>query len=133
MKWNPSFIREQKPSIPYLELYALCTGIIIWGKYLRNDRFIIYCDNKSVRDMVNSTTFGCKNCMVLIRLLVLDSLVHNRRLTVKYVKSKDNELADALSRGDLKKFWEKAPHDMNSTPDPPPSNIWPISKIWIKN
>ena len=35
--------------------------------------------------------------MVLIRMLVLNCLQHNRRVFVKYVKSKENTQADSLS------------------------------------
>ena len=78
--WNPDFIREKKPSIQYLELYALCVAIFTWENEdrLKNARIRIFCDNKSVKSMVNNMTSGCKNCLHLIRLLVLNNLRFNR-------------------------------------------------------
>ena len=102
--WEPNFIRECKPSIAYAELYALCIGIFTWQEHLSNIKMIAYCDNKSVRDMVNSMASGCKNCMYLIRLLTLNNLIHNRKIKVIYVESKNNAKSDALSRGKISKY-----------------------------
>ena len=96
--WEVGWIRKNKPSITFLELYALLVGIMTWQGKLRNVRLTVFCDNKSVRDMMNSQASGCKNCMKLIRILTLNNLKCNRRVFVKYVKSSDNGMADALSR-----------------------------------
>ena len=132
--WEKGFIEKYKPSIEYLELYALCIGIFTWGKYLKNSRFWIFCDNESVERMVNNITSGCKNCMKLIRMLVLRCLDLNLRIFVKHVSSKDNYLADSLSRIRLDHFWKKVREDeirMNLVPDPLPEELWPVTKIWV--
>ena len=125
-------MRDKKPSIEYLELVALCIGVITWGDSpkLRNCRVIIFCDNQAVMHMVNKCTSKCKNCMVLIRRLVLDGLKINRRVFVKFVPSKKNYLADCLSRLKLKAFKEAAPY-MRKHPDTATRSIWPISRLWI--
>ena len=104
-KWNRAFIQREKPSIEYLELYALVAAVVTWSDKLRNFRVAIYCDNKSVCDMVNSTSSGCPCCMNLIRILVTECLKQNCRIFVLYVKSKDNVLADDLSRMKFCQFW----------------------------
>ena len=68
--------------------------------------------------------------MKLIRILTMDNLKNNRRIFVKHVVSEENVLADALSRHNLKKFWEKAPADMRKQPDPINQAVWPVTKIW---
>ena len=77
--WGVEFIRKYRPSIAYLELYALCVGIFTWENHhsLKNARIKIFYDNKSVRDMVNSMTSKCKNCLHLLRLLTLNNLRFN--------------------------------------------------------
>ena len=95
--WEPGYIENIDPSIEYLELFALCVGIFTWQEQLRDCRIIIYCDNQAVVSMVNNTTSSCKNCMVLLRLLVLNGLIYNRRVLVCYIKLKENFLADSLS------------------------------------
>ena len=131
-QWEPKYIKWFNASIQYLELYALCVGLLTWQSHptLCNARLIIYCDNKSVRDMVNSTSSDCKNCMFLLRILVLDGLLHNRRVTVRYVESRKNKKADALSRMKLDLFFKYAPKSRKLDPSPLPKKLWPASKIW---
>ena len=99
-QWDHALMICNKPSIEYLELFAMTAGILTWEKEraLNNCRIIVFCDNQAVVNVVNNITSSCKNCMVLFRLLVLNGIVHNCRLYVKYVKSKDNGVSDALSR-----------------------------------
>ena len=75
-----NFIELKNPIIEYLELFGLLAGFMQWGHRFRNQRIILFCDNQSVVEMVNNTTSSCRNCMVLIRLLVLESLVQNVRV-----------------------------------------------------
>ena len=96
-KWG-TFLQDFDPSIQYLELYALTAGVIAWMHEFKNHTVIVYTDNRSVKSMVNSTTSGCKNCMVLIQKLVLHCMIHNVKLKAKYLRSVDNEIADSLSR-----------------------------------
>ena len=133
--WEENYIENFNPSIEYLELYALCIGIFTWGEMLRNSRFWIFCDNESVEGMVNNITSGSKNCMKLIRMLTLKCLDLNLRIFVKHVSSKNNYLADNLSRIKIDQFWSKVKEDeleMNLVPDPLPEELWPASKIWIE-
>ena len=131
-KWNREFLETNKPSIAYLELYALTAALITWGHLpqLCDTRLIIFCDNKSVRDMVNELTCRCKHSLKLIRMLVFEGIKYNRRILVKYVESKKNVLADSLSRGNLRRFWEKAPISMNVLPDRIPDKIWRPESVW---
>ena len=78
--------------------------------------------------MVNNTTSSCKNCMVLIRLLILKGLTQNVRIYAKYIRSKDNIESDLLSRLKIDAFLKL--DDWDREPTPPPSKMWPIMKIW---
>ena len=82
--------------------------------------------------MINNSSSSCHNCMHLIRMLVLDNIIHYRRIFAKYVRSEDNELADALSRLQFLRFWRLAPRDMNEQPTTLSEALWPMSRIWIK-
>ena len=101
--WDVQFIIVQDPSIEFLELYALCIGIFAWENYphMTNNRICVNCDNMAVVHMVNNLTSRCKNCMFLIRMLVLNGLKFNRRITARYINTKDNNLSDALSRNQM--------------------------------
>ena len=84
-EWSKDFLQNCSPSIEFLELYALCVTIFTWEDEPRlvNNRVVIFCDNQAVVSMVNDTTSGCKNCMYLLRRLVLNNLKFNRRVFVK--------------------------------------------------
>ena len=69
-----------------------------------------------VVNMVNNLASKCPRCMFLLRLLTLNGLQFNRRVSVCYVKSADNILSDALSRLQFKRFWKEDPN-MNPHPD----------------
>ena len=79
-QWNESFMKRNEPSIEYLELYTLLVGVMNWIKFFKNRRIILFCDNEAVVHMVNNNSSKCKNCMHLIRVLVLESLIQNVRI-----------------------------------------------------
>ena len=96
--WEPGFVKRCNLSIEYLELYALCVRVMTWQSQLCNIHMIVHCDNQAVIHMINGLVSKCRNCMKLIRILALDGLIYNRKITACYVMSKDNFLSDALSR-----------------------------------
>lgn len=120
-----------KPESPaeFLELFALCAGIFTWSEHLAGTRIVVFCDNISVVYMVNNLTSSCIQCMKLIRFLTLDNLKNDRRVFVRHVWGKNNQLSDALSRQDLNRFFRLAPSTMNLFPDKVSNQLWPLSKI----
>ena len=130
--WGSDFILSEKPSIEFLELFVLVAAILTWcnDPRLSNTRVVVFCDNQATLNMVNNLASNCLKCMKLIRILTLNNLQFNRRVFVKYVTSKANILADAISRTDWTRFWRHAPKTMNKKPDVIPSMIWPVTKIW---
>ena len=132
--WGAQFIQEQSPSIEFLELFALVAAILTWSdrSELANTRVIIYCDNQATQHMINNLASNCPHCLKLIRILTFNNLQFNRRVFVKYVRSQDNVLADALSRADFKRFWKHAPVTMTKFPDKIPEQLWPVSKVWFE-
>ena len=129
--WCQTFLKQEDPSIAYLELFALCAGVLTWEDHpeLCNCRVTVYCDNTAVVEMINSMVSGCKNCMYLLWLITLNGLKFNRRLTAQYINTRENCLADALSRNQMDRFHKLGP-EMLDTPDQIPNWIWPISQIW---
>ena len=130
-KWPTNFIRDKKPSIEYVELFGLTIAVFAWGDKLRNLRAEIFCDNLSVVNMINHTTSGSKSCMILIRKLAIKCLEENFRLFAKHVRSKDNQVADALSRMDFRRFRKLQRRlKLNTYPTALLSELWPINKVW---
>ena len=124
--WEPNYISKYKPSIEYLELYALVAGILTWEFDLKNIRMIVKCDNQAVVCMVNKLSSSCPHC-----ILVLNNLKFKRRIFAQFLGTKQNFLADSLSRGKLSKFFSLAPSLVNRSPDQISELIWPASKIWM--
>ena len=131
--WDQKFITKHKPSIEFLELFGVTAAVIQWIQRFRNRRIILFCDNKSVVDMINHTTTSCKNCMTLIRFIVLTGLFENVRVFARHVEGVKNILADRLSRNNLNGFWDhckKTQRVMNAEPDVIPEVLWPIQTYW---
>ena len=69
--------------------------------------------------------------MVLIRLIVLEALLHNVNISAEWVSTGDNGKADALSRNEFDRFRRLSP-DMDHLLTKIPEELWPVQKISIK-
>ena len=129
-KWTDAFLNEKDPSIEYLELYALVGMVMNLIHHFCNRRIILFCDNQAVVHMVNNTSSSCKNCIVLIRKLVLNSLCDNVCIFARYVRSWDNTASDLLSCQKLSDFRShKATWDLQPTPIP--HELVDLDSLWV--
>ena len=112
-RWT-DFEQNNEPSIQYKELLAVATSVFLWAREFENKRIRLFCDNEPVCRMLNNNTTNCKNCMVLIRMIVLFSMKWNLRIFAKHVKSEDNNLADSLSRYQMGRFWSDVKREHRS-------------------
>ena len=125
-------MRRADPSIEYLELFAVTVGVKLWIHRFANKEIFLFCDNMSVVHMLNRSSSKCKNCMVLIRIITLHSLIFNVKIRAKHVLTGDNGIADALSRLNLDRFHKlcaKERRMMDNEPHTMPAELWPIEKI----
>ena len=129
--WTERFTEQCKPSIEYLELFALCARILTWKDQseLNNNRILVQCDNVVVVGMINKMTSGCKNCMWLLRILVLHCLKNHLKVMAAYINTKKNCLSDELSHNQMTRFFKLGPH-MRQTPDPITEEVWPVWNVW---
>ena len=65
-----------------------------------------------------------------IRILVLNGIQHNRRVTCKHILSRDNILSDSLSRLDCKCFGVNTLKSMCSKQDEITPKLWLIDWFW---
>ena len=128
--WNEQVMSQLQPSIQFLELYAVTVGVVLWIERFRNQRIRIFCDNDSVVKMINKSSSKCQHCMVLIRIITLESMLHNVRLFAKHVGTKENGLADNLSRLRIRSFKKLAPTTIDESPSVIPDCLWPLDKVW---
>ena len=129
-QWEPGFIDRVQPSIEYLELFALYTGIFTWEYELKNMHMKVLCDDQSVVWMINNLSSSCRHCMYFLCLLVLNGLQFNQRVVAQHIMGTDNKMSDALSRNQLDCFRHVAPPGMKQYPDKISETLWPLSKLW---
>ena len=128
----PDLVSGVNPSIEYLQLFGVLVTVLNWVHRFRDCRIVLFCDNQSVVSMINNSTSSCRNCLHLIRRLVLHSMKCNVRVFAKYISSKANKSADLLSRMRVEEFKKLNPNsDCYLTEIP--IEIWPVNKIWLHN
>ena len=129
--WD-GFIQRCNPSIEYLELYTLVAGVLAWLHQYRNKFVMIYMDNQTMKAIVNNTSSSCKNCMILVRILVMHCLKYNVKIKAKYIWSKRKKIADSLSWFQEKGFRRlMKKYQLSDHPTEVPWELWPIQKLWI--
>ena len=131
MQWPQGFVKKYSPSIEFLELYALVAAIMTWNTDtgLRNTRATVLCDNEALVHMINNSSSSCRQCMKLLRLLVVDNLKCNRRIFAKHIRTQLNILPDSLSRMNFKRFWKNTHKTMNKVPDSVTARLLPIERV----
>ena len=70
--------------------------------------------------------------MNLLCILTLNGLIHNRQVSVIYIRLKDNILSDTFSRLDFKRFQREGAR-MNEFPDAVPEQINSAQNIFLMN
>jgi hypothetical protein len=106
------------------EMFPVLVALSMWGEDLRNSRVLVHSDNMAVVYILNKQTSKDKRCLALLRALVLLCLEFNCVLTAAHVEGSMNTAADALSRGDLKKFRAVMPR-ADADPSPIPLSMSP--------
>ena len=127
----PLFIKECDPSIEYLELYMVTIVLLNWLHCYRNRRVVMFCDNQAVVSMVNNNMSSCANCLVLIRIIVMNSLKLNSRVFATYISSGRNKDADLLLQLRVQQFKNRNPH-CDEIMTPIPEIVRSIEKVWLK-
>ena len=83
--WDVQFMKAAQPSIEYLELYAVTVGVLLWIKRFKNRKILLFCDNQAVVAMINNKSSSCRNCMVLIRVIILEGLKWNVLIKARFL------------------------------------------------
>ena len=133
-QWDREFIIEQQPSIEFLELYGVTMSILLWIHKYKNKRICLFCDNLGVVYMLNKNTSHSRRCMVLIRYIVLYAMIFNVRVFAKHVTTKNNYLADHLSRLRIEQFKQEAASIkyVDTHPQPIPHELLCMRQLWYQ-
>lgn len=121
-KW-PDQVMHDKLSIAWLEFLPIVVAIVLWGNELRGKRIFIRSDNAAVISIINKQSSRCPRIMRLVRFFVLQCLKINVVFKARHIPGKSNDIADALSRFQMTRFWDVAPNAA-PTGTPVPDFIW---------
>ena len=89
--WDIGFVKRCKPSIEFLELYAIAIAIYLWAPQLMNSRVVLFTDNQMAKTILNNSSSSCKNCMNLVRKIISVQLKYKVSFFAEYVEGSKNE------------------------------------------
>ena len=84
--------------INFKETFAIVYAAIRWGRLWTNHHVIVHSDNLAAVAIINKGTTRNAKVMSHLRLLFWLSAQHNFRITARYIKGVDNDIADQISR-----------------------------------
>ena len=117
----PTHWQQASPDIMFKELFPIVLAVHLWADQLQNKRLVLNCDNQAVVNIINKQSTRSPLSMQLLRLLVLACLQNNLVCKARHLPGVQNNIADALSRGQMQRFRILAPSaDTHPTviPDP---------------
>ncbi|KAK3287958.1 hypothetical protein CYMTET_4566 [Cymbomonas tetramitiformis] len=105
---------DESWSINYLELFAVWWALALWGHRMQGKTVVVRIDNMSAMHQVGSW-WGPVEYIPLLRQIFGICAQHDVRLQPRYINTKDNLLADLLSRLQLDRFHEEHRTFMRAT------------------
>lgn len=121
----PAFVLSRNCSIAWKEMVPIVLAVLLWGPTLGGKRIRIHTDNMAVKSIVNKQTSNCPRIMTLVRIFVLECLKRDIVVKALHIGTKDNAIADSLSRLQMGRFRMLAP-DAEAAQTPIPEIIWEI-------
>lgn len=94
----PSYVSLNQDNINILEFWPVVWAVVRWGHLWRNQKIILYTDNNQVLYAINSNKSRDWVAMGWLREIFWASFVHNFHIVARHIPSRDNILADCLSR-----------------------------------
>ena len=95
--WQSDFLHLQSCHINELELFTVLLALRQWGPQPSHKWIVIYTDNTVTKSWLNKGTSRSERTMVWLREIFWLSVVHNFRVTSRYIQTTDNTTADTLS------------------------------------
>lgn len=92
-------------SINWRELHAATKALATWAPSLRGSRIMFHIDNTTACCVLNKLYSPVSQLMELVRSWCILVEEYSLVVSVVYISTKDNTMADALSRGDMDTFF----------------------------
>ena len=104
----PRYITRTREHINTKEMRAVEQALLHWGRTWKHHRVVIHTDNRAVAHGIENRTIRGASMDVLRRCLLL-AAENDLEIEVKWISTKENSLADALSCFDFNKIANIAP------------------------
>ena len=108
--------------ITFKELYPITLSLELWGPQLKDQCMTLHSDNFAVVFIINKQTSKDSLIMSLVRRLVLACMTFNILIKAVHIPGKTNVLPDLLSRLQIDRFRQLAPH-MDQLPTVVPESL----------
>ena len=97
-------------------------ALVLWGPQLAGKHLLFHYNNASVVHIMARASSCSKSMMALVHTLTLLAIRYNVHIKVQHIAGLHNEVADALSRFNMDRFWWLCP-------DAAPESLAPVT-IW---
>jgi hypothetical protein len=124
-KW-PKLVIDELFSMAYLELYPIVIAAVLWGSDWAGKRILFHCDNSSTVCIIKKGRSKSREIMSLIRRVIMCSAKYNFVVHAVHLPGKYNNIGDAFSCCQMRRFRELAPQALPE-PCPCPSHseiVW---------
>ena len=88
----------KKFSIVHLEMLNILVAVRVWGKYWKNQRILIKCDNQAVVSVLNLGRAQDLTLAAIARNIMMDISENDIDLQVVHILGIHNKIVDLLSR-----------------------------------
>lgn len=95
--------------LTFLEMVPVILAMYLWGKKLANRKITLSIDNEALVSVLNRQTSKSKGVMQLVRPFVLMSMTFGITFKAVHISSKENAIADSISRKQWSRFKALAP------------------------
>ena len=112
--WEVDFPGIQPRSIFFKEMFTLLLAAERWAHLWRNQKIVFLCDNMSCVACVNSGKSSDPDTVDCLQRLFWLSVINNCEFKAEHLSTKENYLADAISRAHDKAFYVKAGKLLNT-------------------
>lgn len=126
--WNST---DSTMSMAYLELFPIVVASVLWGRGWTGKRILMHCDNQATVAIIRKGRSKVHVINELMRKLTWTAAKCNFLIQSEFLPGRDNSIADSLSRFQMERFRELAPH-ANTVPTPIPRSLTSMLDSLIK-
>ena len=126
-QWEEEFFQKFKPSIDFLELYALLAGVVTWAPQLMDHAILFQLDNTPTVFALRNKSSNSPHMLSLLRFSTLFCMTNNITILARHVSGAHNTICNKLSHFQFQNFHALKPDHTTCSPLTPSDLILPLS------